>query len=74
MVFVDGVPLYGDEGEVEKFVDSNSIDRINVQGRQKVVVTVADPRLAPRSQEHFRDIVQLLQKSIVMVAPLSEDQ
>lgn len=73
LVFVDGLPVYGDLAELKKWVQEAAIDEIAVDGATKGVVTLGDPLASPRSTERFKDIVGALRAAVPKLADLVED-
>lgn len=73
LVFVDGRPLYGDEARVLALVPEGAADRIEVDGAEKAIVMVGDLAKAPRADEHFSDVCEVLEAHMTTLAPLIEE-
>lgn len=73
LVFVDGVPVYGDVDALVQLVPEGTADTIQVDGVSKAVVMVGDLRTTPRAHERFEDVVRILEQNLPKLAPIIED-
>lgn len=74
LVFVDGVPLYGDPDELQKWITPSSLDTIHVENVDKAILLQGDPRAVWHSMQHYDDVIRTLDHALPGgLAPLTED-
>jgi cytosine/adenosine deaminase-related metal-dependent hydrolase len=73
LVFVDGRPLYGDATRLQALVPEGTADVIEVDGAEKAIVMVGDLAKAPRADEHYSDVREVLEAHMTALAPLIEE-
>lgn len=72
LVFIDGVPLYGDPEELEKWVPTDSLDKIKVENSEKALLMKGDPQSVWHSSQRYEDLVKILSGALPKLAPLIE--
>jgi 5-methylthioadenosine/S-adenosylhomocysteine deaminase len=73
LVFVDGMPIYGDAGELKKWVSTDSIDMIDVDQARKAILLKGDPRSAWHSRQGYDEVIRVLRAALPGgLAPLIE--
>ncbi|HJT35309.1 MAG TPA: amidohydrolase family protein [Pirellulales bacterium] len=75
LVFIDGVPVYGDVEQLLKFGRSNGeVDEILVEGVPKGICLVGDPKVAWHATQHYNEVRKILESALDgKLAPLIED-
>jgi hypothetical protein len=74
LVFVDGLPLYGDPDELQKWLPVELLDTIEVDKSKKAVLMMGDPRSAWHSRQRYMDVISVLRGVLpIRPAPLIEE-
>jgi hypothetical protein len=72
LVFIDGVPLYGDPEEIGKWVPADSLDKIKVENSEKALLLKGDPQSVWHSSQRYEELVKILSGALPKLAPLIE--
>lgn len=69
LVFVDGMPIYGDPEELRKWISSDLLDTIKVENVNKSILLMGDLRPAWHSWQRYKDLRLILQDALKPVKP-----
>jgi len=72
LVFINGIPVYGDSKTMHELLPDASLDDLNIEGTTKCIHLVGDPDGAWHSQQRFPELLKALQGALPAVAPLIE--
>jgi cytosine/adenosine deaminase-related metal-dependent hydrolase len=72
LVFLDGVPVYGDKPDLAGIHGASAVDDLTVDGTVKAILMTGDPAVAPRAHQRYADVVRVMSGAIPNLAPLIE--